>query len=92
MTINYRKGIKMNTGKSYTESFDYARMAQEAAREQEALHRRLELRRAAGPASPDQELVWKRENSILYSMYLEQRGNQRVFSRRARLREEALCR
>lgn len=73
-------------------AFDYAEMARQAEREQEALRRRLEQRRAAGPDSPDQEMVWKRENSILYAMYLEQRCNQKVFTRRAQLREASLCR
>ena len=73
----------MTATAAYQEAFDYARMAQEAKREQEVLRDRLSQRRAAGPASPDQELVWKRENSVLYAMYLEQRCNARLFQRRA---------
>lgn len=69
-------------------AFDYAAMAREAAREQESLHRRLMARRETGPQSPDQELTWKRENAILYSMYLEQRCNRKTFERRARLRSQ----
>ena len=34
-------------------------------------------------ARTDQELVWKRENRVLYAMYLEQRCNARLFQRRA---------
>lgn len=70
----------------YTTSFDYGRMAQEAIRERDALHARLEQRKLARPDKPDQELNWKRENSILYNMYLEQRCNAEVFARRARAR------
>lgn len=69
-------------------AFDYHAMAREAAREQETLHRRLQARKEAGPRSPDHELSWKRENAILYSMYLEQRGNRRSFERRASLRDQ----
>ena len=47
----------MTATAAYQEAFDYARMAQEAQREQEVLRDRLSQRRAAGPASPDQELV-----------------------------------
>lgn len=69
-------------------SFDYAAMAREAAKEQEVLHKRLMDRREAGPRSPDQELTWKRENAMLYNMYLEQRCNRKIFERRALLRSQ----
>lgn len=67
-------------------AFDYSAMALEALRQRDILHQRLAERKAQGPASPDQELSWNRENSILYNMYLEQRFNHLEFSRRARLR------
>ncbi len=70
------------------EAFDYARMAREARREQEVLRARLAQRRAAGPAGPDQELVWKRENSVLYAMYLEQRCSAQLLERRAQRQAE----
>lgn len=65
-----------------TERFDYTKMEQEARRECEALRGRLAQRRRE-PPQPGEELRWKRENSILYTMYLEQRHNQRLFARRA---------
>jgi len=68
------------------EQFDYQQMAREARREQEALRARLQLRRQQGPDSLDHELVWKRENCILYNMYLEQRANAMAFERRAKWR------
>lgn len=71
---------------AYRERFDYQQMAQEARREQEVLRARLQLRRQQGPASPDRELVWKRENSMLYNMYLEQRANAMAFEQRAEWR------
>ncbi len=64
-------------------SFDYGRMAREAAREQAALRRRLQARQEAGPASPGQMLSWQRENSMLYAMYLEQKHNAQMFQNRA---------
>lgn len=68
----------------YTEKFDYGKMAREAARERDALHNLLERRKAHPPLAGDQELVWRRENSMLYTMYLEQRCNARELERRAR--------
>lgn len=70
----------------YTTGFDYGQMAREATRERDALHARLEQRKQDRPDKPDQELNWKRENSILYTMYLEQRCNAEIFARRARAR------
>ncbi len=70
----------------YTEKFDYEKMAREAARERDALHAVLERRKAHPPMAGDQELVWRRENSMLYTMYLEQRSNARELERRARER------
>ena len=68
------------------ELFDFARMALEAQREQDRLREILRVRKEAGPESPDLELVWKRENSILYHMYLEQRTNAISFRKRAERR------
>ena len=68
------------------EKFDYAQMAREAQREQETLHRILQARKAAGPESPDQELGWKQDNSILYNMYLEQRAKAIALAKRAERR------
>lgn len=76
----------MSVQREYWEAFDYERMAQESAREQEVLRQILKKRREAGPPAPDKELTWKRENSMLYSMYLEQRANAISFSRRAERR------
>lgn len=72
----------MNTKATYQEHFDYSKMAQEALREQEVLRARLACRRAAGPSSPEQEEVWKRDNRMLYAMYLEQRANAKLFTSR----------
>ena len=69
------------------ERFDYRKMEQEAGRECEALRRRLEARKRNPPKRQEEELRWKRENSVLYTMYLEQRGNRKLFSRRAGTRE-----
>ena len=73
-----------------TEKFDYAKMEQGARRECEALQGRLAQRRRE-PPRPGEELRWKRDNSILYTMYLEQRHNQRLFARRAALRDGPLA-
>lgn len=70
-------------------SFDYSQMAWEARRERDALRTRLEMRKRRPPESPEQELAWKRENSILYHMYLEQRCNAELFARRAIARGQA---
>ena len=68
---------------AYQERFDYARMAQEALREQEVLRALLAKRRAEGPSGTAQPLVWERDNRMLYAMYLEQRANAKLFSARA---------
>lgn len=73
---------------SRTELFDYEKMALEAARERDAIKARLDMRKKNRPLSHERELIWKRENSILYTMYLEQRSNERKFSQRARERAE----
>ena len=44
---------------------------------------------AAGSClAPGELLRWKRENSMLYTMYLEQRHNQILFARRDRDRRQ----
>lgn len=68
--------------------FDYRSMAREAARERDALKKLLCARKKAGPSGFESEQVWIRENRILYSMYLEQRANERDFSCRAEWREK----
>lgn len=73
---------------SRTELFDYEKMAREAARERDAIKTRLDIRRRNRPGSHEAELIWKRENSILYTMYLEQRSNERKFSQRAKERAQ----
>ena len=78
--------MSMTTAKPYREVFDYAKMAQDSQREQEKLRQILKARREAGPPALDKELTWKRENSILYSMYLEQRANAIAFFKRAERR------
>ncbi len=70
----------------YWAAFDYERMAREAAKERDALHALLERRKKNPPERADQELVWQRENSLLYTMYLEQRCSAEALSRRARMR------
>ncbi len=76
----------------YREAFDYEKMAQEAERERDALHEVLERRKAHPPMGGDQELVWRRENGVLYNMYLEQRCNARELRLRAQnRRKEAGC-
>lgn len=72
--------------KNRTERLDFGKMAREAARERDVLQARLRARRTAGPDSPEHELAWRRDNSILYTMYLEQRCNARVFAQRAAAR------
>lgn len=72
----------------HTARFNYREMAREAGRECEAIRHRLDQRRAARPLSPEAEIRWKRENSVLYDMYLEQRSNERLFSRRAGQRDK----
>ncbi len=67
-------------------AFDYERMAEEAARERDALHALLERRKENPPEKPEQELIWQRENGLLYAMYLEQRCSAETLSRRARER------
>lgn len=76
----------------YRERFDYERMAEEAARERDILQELLQRRRACPPREHDQELLWRRENSILYTMYLEQRCSARELELRARTRKEAVPR
>lgn len=71
---------------NYIERLDFGKMAREAARERDVLQSRLRARREAGPDSPENELAWRRDNSVLYAMYLEQRCNVRVFSQRAAAR------
>lgn len=75
-----------NIKHSITVLFDFAQMAREAQREQDKLREILRIRKEAGPETPDQELIWKRENSILYHMYLEQRANAISFRKRAERR------
>lgn len=72
----------------YTERFDYEKMAQDAARERDALHALLEKRRQEIPIGTDQELTWRRENGTLYAMYLEQRCMALELTRRAQKRRE----
>lgn len=62
---------------------DYKAMAQEAARERDVLQAMLRARREKGPARPEEEQSWQRDNRLLYAMYLEQRSNCREFTRRA---------
>lgn len=69
-----------------TLTFNYEKMAQEAERECNALQARLAHRKAHPPLCADEDFRWRRENSILYDMYLEQRHNQRLFVKRARER------
>lgn len=73
----------------YTAPFDYGEMARQAAKERDALRLRLQLRKERRPASPEEVLRWKRENSVLYDMYLEQRHNHLLFSARAAQRAAA---
>lgn len=70
------------------EQFDYRQMANDAERECGALRKILERRKRNPPETAEEELCWKRENSILYTMYLEQRANQQLFTHRAQLREQ----
>ena len=69
------------------EEFDYGEMEQAARRECQALRERLAQRRRELPP-PGELLRWKRENSMLYTMYLEQRHNQILFARRDRDRRQ----
>lgn len=72
----------MNGTASYQGKFDYAKMAQEALREQKALQAILAKRKAEGPSGAEQVLVWQRDNRMLYTMYLEQRANVKLFTAR----------
>lgn len=69
------------------ERFDFWKMAEAARRERDALQRRLKERKAAGPESPERQLIWERENSMLYNMYLEQKAQATAFQKRAEWRE-----
>lgn len=67
-------------------AFDYGAMAREAQQECEALRSRLALRKQHQPQGQEEALCWNRDNNVLYSIYLEQRNNQRLFARRAKSR------
>ena len=68
-------------------AFDYAAMARAAARERDALQARIRLRKAQGPDS-GHVAVWRQENAALYTMYLEQRRNARLFAYRDQQRRD----
>ncbi|NBK78554.1 hypothetical protein D5272_08155 [bacterium D16-76] len=72
---------------AYTEAFDYKRMAWEAERERDVLQGLLARRRAQRPMDSQQELAWRQEVGMLYTMYLEQRGKAKDLARRAQKRE-----
>lgn len=80
----------MDRNRDYWAAFDYGKMARDAARERDRLQERLRLRRETGPASPEDDMVWRQENSMLYTMYLEQRCNYQTFAQRAGARGQAV--
>lgn len=73
---------------TYRETFDYEKMAEEAAQERDRLYEVLERRKANPPMGGEQEVIWRRENGILYNMYLEQRCNAKELAWRAQKRKE----
>lgn len=72
----------------YRTAFNYEEMAENAGRERDAIKALLEKRKKNPPERADQEIIWRRENGILYTMYLEQRYNAQMLARRAAQRKE----
>ena len=80
----------MERNREYWATFDYGKMARDSAKERDRIQEMLRLRRETGPASPEDDMVWRQENSMLYTMYLEQRCNYQTFARRAGTRGQAV--
>lgn len=64
-------------------SFDYAKMARQAASQRDILQNRLKERKACGPDPAQGVRTWEWENRMIYSMYLEQRSLAKELNRRA---------
>lgn len=70
-----------------TESFDYEEMAQRASGECMKLKAMLEERERNPPKWAASDYGWRRTNTLIYKMYLEQRSLSQLFLERARERK-----